>query len=102
MRFVYYVYIEAIQPITPTQSTFFSELCRQTNPSYRGVENKGISTTLRKGWWEGFCQRHPKITLRSAIPFSLARAMSSDPDVMDRYFDMLEECLRANDYLDKP
>ena len=65
------------------------------------VDSRGISTTLSNGWWERFCQRHHKVTLRSAVPFSLARAMASDPDVMDRYFDMLEECLRANDILDK-
>ena len=61
-----------------------------------------ISTTVSNGWWERFSKRHPKITLRAAVPLSLARAIVSDGAVVCKYFDMLEECLRQNDIFDKP
>ncbi len=55
------------------------------------VDAKGIDTTISNGWWERFCKRHPKITLRAAVPLSLARAMASDGEVLNKYFEMLEE-----------
>ena len=66
------------------------------------VNSKGIATTVTNGWWERYVQRHPQITLRVAVPFSYARAMATDREVIDRYFDMLEDCLRANGLLNKP
>jgi len=66
------------------------------------VDAKKISTTISNGWWERFSKRHPKITLRAAVPLSLARAIASDGAVVSKYFDMLEECLRQNDIFDKP
>lgn len=41
-----------------------------------------ISTTVSNGWWERFSKRHPKITLRAAVPLSLARAIASDGAVV--------------------
>ena len=66
------------------------------------VESKAIDTTVTNGWWERFCQRHPEITFRAAVPFSIARAMATDTDVLDRYFEMHEECLQKNKILNKP
>ena len=65
------------------------------------VNSKGIATTVTNGWWERYVQRHPNITLRVAVPFSYARAMATDREVIDRYFDMLEDCLRSNGLLNK-
>ena len=65
------------------------------------VHNKGITTTVTNGWWERFLKRHPQLTLRVAVPLSYARAMASDPEVIDRYFDMLEDCLQSNGLLNK-
>ena len=65
------------------------------------VNSKGISTIVTNGWWERYVQRHPQITLRVAVPFSYARAMATDREVLDRYFDMLEDCLRSNGLLNK-
>ena len=42
------------------------------------VDDKGIHTTITNGWWERFCHRHPQVTLRTAVPLSIARAMASD------------------------
>ena len=66
------------------------------------VESKGIETVVSSGWWERYIKRHPQIALRVAVPLSMARAMASDRDVIDRYFNMLEDCLRSNEILDKP
>ena len=66
------------------------------------INSKGIDTTITNGWWDRFCNRHPKVTFRAAIPLSMARAMASDSEVLDRYYDMLEECLHKNEIFNKP
>ena len=68
----------------------------------RIVEGKGIETTLSNGWWERFLRRHPKLTLKMAVPLSYGRAIATNPDVLNRYFDMLEETLETNGILDDP
>ena len=65
------------------------------------INKKGIDANVSDGWWERFCQRHPSITLWAAVPFSLARAVASDSEVINKYFDMLEECLQQNEILNK-
>lgn len=66
------------------------------------VERKGIKTCVTGGWWESFCRRHPTLTLRTPAPLSTARAHSTDPDVLHRFFDMLEEVFTTYDLHDKP
>ena len=39
------------------------------------------------------------MSLRSAVPLSMARAMATDTDVLSKY---LEDCLTQNSILDKP
>ena len=68
----------------------------------RMLASKGIASTVSNGWWERFCARHPGITLRSAVPLSLARAAATDPEMLTRYYDTLEECLRDNGIFDDP
>lgn len=66
------------------------------------VSSKGIVTTVSNGWWERFSQRNPGITLRSAVPLSLARAAVTDTEMLSRYQDQLEECLHSNGIFDSP
>lgn len=66
------------------------------------LESKGLSKDVTNGWWERFVARHPQVCLRSAVPFSVARAMATDPDVLNRYFDVLEDCLYQNDIFNQP
>ena len=66
------------------------------------VEKKNCNITVTNGWWEGFCHRHPNITLRTPAPLSKARVAASDPDVVQRYFDLLEQTMTENDIIDKP
>ena len=61
---------------------------------------KGIETTISDGWWERFRQRHSEITLRVAAPLSFARAMASDKDSLNNYFDLLEDTLHVNEIFD--
>ena len=42
----------------------------------------GMEATISNGWWERFCERHPKVALRSAVPLSYAHAVASDPTVI--------------------
>ena len=66
------------------------------------VDGKGIQKTVSNGWWESFCRRHPNLSLRNAAPLSLVRAKASDPDVVCRYFDLLERTMEENKLMDKP
>ena len=66
------------------------------------LSSKGITSTVSNGWWERFCQRNPGITLRSAVPLSIARAAATDPEMLSRYYDTLEECLQINEIYDNP
>ena len=66
------------------------------------LASRGIVKTVSNGWWERFVRRNPRITLRSGIPLSLARASASDPEMLLRYYDTLEHTLRVNGLYDKP
>ena len=52
----------------------------------RIVDKKGIKPTVSNGWWERFAVRHPQLSLRTAVPLSLARAMATDPAVVTAIF----------------
>ena len=51
------------------------------------------------GLWERFCKRHPEMTLKVVV---FTRAMATDKDVLNGYFDMLEDFLRCNKIFDSP
>ena len=65
------------------------------------VDGKRIQTVVSNGWWERFCQRHPQVTLRAPAPLSYSKAVSSDRESLNNYFDQLEETLHANNILNK-
>ena len=56
---------------------------------------------MTSGWWGSFCERHPEVTLRAPASLSRARAVASDPAVLDLYFDLLHEVLEKNSLLDQ-
>ena len=66
------------------------------------VESKGKNTVVTRGWWQSFCKHHPNLTLKSALPLSIARAKATDEEVLERYFEMLNDCLNENDIFDNP
>jgi hypothetical protein len=53
------------------------------------VNSKGIKATVTNGWWERFVECHAQLSLRTAVPVSLARAMATDAGVLGKYFDIL-------------
>ena len=63
---------------------------------------KGHNITVTNGWWDSFRKRYPFLTLRSPEPLSHARAICSSSDVINKYFDLLEETLEQNDLTRKP
>ena len=63
----------------------------------RVVEDKGSNRVVSNGWWETFCRRNPNISLRASAPLSIARAKATDPEMLFRYFDLLERTFAEND-----
>ena len=51
---------------------------------------------VTKGWWDSFRKRHPEMMLRHAEPLSYARACANNPEVIGKYFDLLEDTLKVN------
>ena len=68
----------------------------------RVLDSQGVPKTVTNGWWESFRRRHPNLTLRTTVPLSLSRAKASDPEMLSRYFDLLEQTLRENGLIGKP
>ena len=66
------------------------------------VDSKGIDTLVSSGWWQAFCKRNPTVTLRAPAPLSKARAYATDPELISRYYDLLEETLVQHDLEHKP
>ena len=66
------------------------------------VEKKGITTTLSHGWWEGFKARHPGIVRRKPEPLTHVRSNCTQPSVLEKYFDVLENTLKDNDLIERP
>ena len=40
-------------------------------------------------WFEGYCRRHPKLTLRSPQPLSYCRALCGNRDTLDDFYGKL-------------
>ena len=57
---------------------------------------------VTSGWWDSFRARHPEVTLRHAEPLSHARAAASSPDIINRYFDLLEDVIKVNGLSKRP
>ena len=66
------------------------------------VTAKGLKVQVTHGWWDSFRRRHPNITLRTAELVSHSRGLSGHPEVLMRYFDLLEQTLKENDLLSEP
>ena len=64
------------------------------------VDSKGIKAQVSNWWQEAFLRRHPSLTLRTAVPLSIARAIATDAHMIECYFDKLEETLEANNIFD--
>lgn len=67
------------------------------------IKKKDAETIIvSKGWWESFRRRHPQPTIRCAETLSYTRAVTTNQETLDQYFDILEATLSDNGLLDKP
>ena len=69
---------------------------------HRVLESKGMNVKVSNGWWQSFRSRHPNVVLRTSEPLSYIRAISSSPDIINHYFDLLESTIVDNNLLGKP
>ena len=60
------------------------------------VEDVNVTT----GWWGSFVKQHPKLQLRYGSKLAYHRAIAANPDVINLYFNLLEETLKSNDLLE--
>ena len=68
----------------------------------RIVDSKGIEKMVARGWWQKFCECHRELCHCTAVPLSVAGAMATDQNVLDRYFVMLTEALSDNGLIHRP
>ena len=57
---------------------------------------------MTDGWWTSFSRRHPELSLKNPAPMSKARAIASNSESMNAYFDLLEETLDTYNLRDRP
>ena len=62
---------------------------------------KETNQPVLNGWWES-CRRHPNLTLRATVPLSHAKAVSTDPEMLECYCDLLKTTMKENKLLDEP
>ena len=51
---------------------------------------------MTHGWWDSFQRRHPELVLRTPAPLSRVRSQATDPEMLQCYFDLLEETMKGN------
>ena len=66
------------------------------------VTSKQIDAIVSDGWWTSFKKRHGCLSFRVAEKLSYTRAVLSSPEILNSYFDLLEETMKQNDLFDKP
>ena len=66
------------------------------------VDEKNLNRTMSGGWWESFCRHHPNLSLCAAAPLSLVHAKASNPEMLCRYFDILDCTFDDNNLRGKP
>ena len=54
------------------------------------------------GAWQSFRNRHPNIALRTSETLSYVRAVSSSPEIINHYFNLLESTVIDNNLLGEP
>ena len=51
----------------------------------RIVDLKGFEKMVTRGWWQKICECHRELCHCTAVPLSVARAMTTDQNLLDRY-----------------
>ena len=55
-----------------------------------------------KHWWSNFQKRHPELTLRKSDKLDCCWAEAYSAEVVDEYFDLLENVLKENNLINAP
>ena len=68
------------------------------------LSNKGDSGVgcVSTGWWERFRKRHPTLSLCQGESLAYKRDIATNRDVINKYFDLLEETISKNNLGDRP
>ena len=66
------------------------------------LASRGVHRIVTYGWWEAYRRHHPILTLRVPSSLTKARALALTREVIDCYFDLLEETLLKNELKDCP
>ena len=66
------------------------------------VNSRRADTEVTKGWWDSFKRRHPELTLRHSEALSYARAAANNPEVIHKYFDLLQQTIDENGLTHRP
>ena len=54
-----------------------------------------------EGWWQGFIQRHSKLSLRTSDALSYCRSNAVDKESLDYYFSLLQRTLEDNNLMNE-
>lgn len=63
---------------------------------------RGVNRSASNGWWSSYAKRHPSIVLRTPASIGRARYLATNRDMVNRYFDLLEETISKSKLKDKP
>jgi hypothetical protein len=66
------------------------------------MSDKGRNVKVTEGWWSSFRRRHPQLVLRTAEPVSRIRHVGTTPEILNNYFDLLEETFTEYDLHTQP
>ena len=55
-----------------------------------------------RAWFDGFCRRHPKLSIRSPLPLSYCRARCADADTINDFFGKLGAIYGRLNLISKP
>ncbi|XP_065891048.1 uncharacterized protein [Dysidea avara] len=68
----------------------------------RVISTKGINRTVGEGWWKSFMKRHGTLALRMAESLSYVRAVCSQPEILNHYYDLLQQTLLDHELEGRP
>ena len=67
-----------------------------------GTESRSPESGPTFKWWRGFRNRHPQLTLRKTETVERGRVSNATEEIVDYYFAVLEETIKANNLDQKP
>ena len=94
---------ELVQFLTKCASMGFARSKKQIFDIVDRVsESKGKNVKVSNDWWQSFRNRHLNMVLCTSKPLSYIRVVSSSPEIINHYFDLLESTIVDNYLLGKP